>query len=155
VVTATEARDAAAFAGFMTKIHTGNFAVVESLDAAAFSDGFLEEGGIMGIGLRHGNTGIGVSPEAEWKDGEPRNADGTNIPAAIGQVASTDNFQNLEGVIRQSRLIKAVSDTPAGTDIIPGWFAYVDVKAGQWQWCVSRTVQVADSDNPIGMEDVT
>jgi hypothetical protein len=151
---AMEARDTAAFNGMMAKIHSGTLAVTEARDIARIDGKAPEDNVANDIAMRDGNTGIGVSVQAEWKDGAPRNNDGTNIPTAIGQAPAPDNAQNQAAVVRQTRLIQAPADTPAGTDIIPGWFAYVDVKAGQWQWCISRTTSVADADNPIGMVDV-
>ena len=82
--------------------------------------------------------------------------DGTLIPVAIGQAPRADNMmRNTDNAVRQTRLLQALGDTPAGTDIIPGWFSFIDVKAGEWCWAVSRTGAVGENDNPIGMGDTT
>jgi hypothetical protein len=155
---AVETLDRAAFSGINQKEIAGDFAATEPRDIAFFTDSMGPDEVSNTIAIRDGNAGIGISPEAEWKDGPPTWARGAEngeiqFPMAIGQPSSADNFSN-NATNRQMRLLQALSDTPAGTDILPGWFAYIDVKAGQWIWCVSRTSVAGDSDNPIGKGDV-
>jgi hypothetical protein len=152
-IAVTEQRDRAAFQGLAIKIISGSMAATESRDLAAFTDK-IEEGDVANtIALRDGNTGLGVSPEDSWDSGAPRGNDGVNISVALGQAPTPTNFQNNAGTQRQARLVLAPADTPAGTDVIPGFASYVDVKAGEWVWCVSRTNIVAEKDNPLGQGD--
>jgi len=158
-VAATEGRDAAAFTGTARKIIDGTFAVTERPDKAHFTDVIEEDDVGNTIAARDSNYGIGISPEAEWKDGPPSWARGAengeiNFPHAIGQPSETNNFSNSE-TNRQMRLVQAVSDTQPGQDVVPGWVAYTFVKAGDWAWTLSRTEIVADTDNPIGYDDVS
>ena len=158
-VAATEGRDVAAFTGTARKIIDGTFAVTERPDKAHFTDVIEEDDVGNTIAARDSNYGIGISPEAEWKDGPPswaRNGEdgGYLVPHAIGQPSETNNFSNSE-TNRQMRLVQAVSDTQPGQDVVPGWVAYTFVKAGDWAWTLSRTEIVADTDNPIGYDDVS
>lgn len=155
---ALETRDAAAFSGLNQKIITGTFAVTEARDIAFFTEQLLENDMSNTIAARDGNYGIGISPEVKWKDGAPSwSRDGSDaqtlFPTSIGNAPSKDNFTN-NGAERQMRLLQAISDTPAGTDILPGWASYVDVKAGEWVWALNRVTIVAEKDNPIGLGDV-
>jgi len=152
----TEVRDTAAFAGStIAKFITGTLTATESRDVAAFTSELIEEGDVSNtIAMRDANMGIGISPEAAWKDGAPSwgragSNPETQFPHAIGQAPGTDNFAN-SGAARQARLLQAISNTAAGSDVIPGWYAYIDVVAGEWVWCVNRTAIVAEMDNPIG-----
>ncbi len=159
-LTAVEVRDSAAFLGTMIpRFSSGTLAATERVDSARFDD-YEAEVDKMGntIAMRDSNAGIGISPEEPWKDGAPSWArDGSNpetqFPMAIGNPQRTDNFGNNANA-RQARLLQAPSDTPAGTDVVPGWFCGFNVKAGEWCWCISRTAIVADNDDPIGQEDL-
>jgi hypothetical protein len=152
---AAEARDRAAFDGFVFKLISGTMAAAEPRDIALFDGKDLEEGDVQNsIALRDANSGLGISPDQPWRDGAPRNNDGINLPRAIGQAAAPDNFMNIDGVIRQARLVQAISDTPAGAEVIPGWVSNIASKTGEWVWCYSSTVIAGDTDNPIGMPTV-
>jgi len=152
---AIEAQDRATFSGTMIpKFVSGSIGVIEQKDIALFDARAPEDTLSNDIAMRDANTGIGCSPQTKWKDGAPVGWDGTNIPTAIGLIANPNNFQNIGGVDRQCRLLQAISNTPAGTDILPGWFSYVDVVTGEWVWCVNRTVIATDTDNPIGFGSV-
>lgn len=152
---ALEVQDRAAFSGTMIpKFVSGSIGAVEQKDIAFFDARAPEDTVSNDIAMRDANTGIGCSPQTKWKDGAPVGWDGTNIPTAIGLIADPNNFQNIGGVNRQCRLLQAISNTPAGTDILPGWFSYVDVVTGEWVWCVNRTVIAGDMDNPIGFGSV-
>jgi hypothetical protein len=149
-----EVRDAAAFNGFLQKLISGSFAATESRDVCLIlGDGLGELAVGNDITLRDANTGIGVSPQAEWRSGAPVGGTGTLLPTAIGRAPSTDNFSS-PTANRQARLLQAIADTPAGSDILPGWISDIDVKNGDWVWAYSRTAIVADTDNPIGQGDV-
>ena len=151
-----ETIDRGAFQGIIRKLVDGTFAAVEPLDKAVIrGDGLEEDDVANSIALRDANTGIGATPDASWKDGAPLSGDGVNIPTAIGLPAVPDNFMNVNGVVRQARLVQALGDTPAGTPVIPGFVCNVDVKAGEWCWCYSLTQFVPDDDNPIGMPPVS
>ena len=157
ILAVTEQRDGASFSGLVQKLINGTFAVTEQADKPFFTDGIEEDDVGNTIAARDANYGIGISPEAEWKDGPPswaRNGeDGRiNVPHAIGQPADLCNFSNT-AVNRQMRLVQALSDTQPGQDISPGWVTYVFVKAGDWGWALSRSTIVADADNPIGFDD--
>jgi hypothetical protein len=87
-------------------------------------------------GLISANTGIGLSAEQVWNDGMP--AQVGNISTALGVAPDVINIADANGVVRQARLIQALGNTPAGYDVIPGWFARTDVKINEWVWCMSR-----------------
>jgi hypothetical protein len=87
-------------------------------------------------GLISANTGIGLSAEQVWLDGAPFEAG--EVSTAIGVTPNVINLADANGVTREARLIQALGSTPAGYDVIPGWFARTDVKVGQWVWCLSR-----------------
>jgi hypothetical protein len=87
-------------------------------------------------GLISANTGIGLSAEQVWNDGMP--AQVGRISTALGIAPDTINIADANGVVRQARLIQALGNTPAGYDVIPGWFARTDVKINEWVWCMSR-----------------
>jgi hypothetical protein len=156
---AEEQRDLAEFSGtIIPKFITGSLATLEPLDVAAITDG---TGGDTDVGntiaIRDANCGIGMSPESKWKDGPPswgrEGSDPTlTFPMSIGHPQNDQNWSNNE-TTRQARLVQAISDTPAGEDVIPGWASYVAVKTGEWVWCINRTSNVADNDNPIGKGD--
>lgn len=153
---AIESRDLAAFSGLAQKQIAGILAANESKDVAAFSDGLSPEGEVANtIVVRDGNSGIGISPETAWKDGAPSWARGgsngeTQFPMSIGNPQNTDDMSN-NASARQMRLLQAPGNTPAGSDIVPGWFSYIDVTAGEWVWCMSRVNISPDVDNPIGL----
>jgi hypothetical protein len=160
VVGATEARDTFAASGMAIKEIDGNLAATEFFDDATFLP--VEEDVVANtIAARDGNFGIGISPETHWRDGPPTWERGVVIsqdvgkylPTAIGQPPSQDNFTN-NATDRQMRLVQALGNTPAGMDILPGWFSYVDVVANEWVWAVNRNLPVSDSDNPIGDENI-
>jgi hypothetical protein len=155
-IAALESRDAGAFMGtIIPKFITGTVPAVEVRDNALFLGDGLEEGTVGNtLAIRDANTGIGISPETTWSDGAPSwardGSDGSSeFPMAIGQPQGTDNWDN-NLTYRQMRLIQAISDTPPGADVIPGWGSYVGAKTGEWVWCVNRTDAVADNDNPAG-----
>jgi hypothetical protein len=87
-------------------------------------------------GLVSANTGIGLSAEQVWADGMP--AQTGAVSTAIGITPDVINMADANGVMRQARLIQALGNTPAGYDVIPGWFARADVKVGEWVWCLNR-----------------
>jgi hypothetical protein len=150
---ATEARDNAAFVGFITKFITGTLAALESRDVAAFdAEPRTSRNNII---LRDANVGLNVSPQQQWRDGAPANPDGTLLPTRLGHVNVVNNYTNRgDSNRRQVRLLQAPQATQAQTDIIPGWYAYITVSAGEWVWCISRDNIVDDADNPIGQDDV-
>ena len=150
----TEAQDAAAFSGTAVRLVDGDFAVTENQDVAFFTTGLVEELGVSDVALRDGNMGIGASAQTAWRDGAPVTGDGINLPQGIGLPLAPVNFVTESGAIRQARLLQAIANTPAGTDVLPGWFCDIDVKTGEWVWCVNRTVVIANVDNPIGKDDV-
>lgn len=94
-----------------------------------------------GVGLISANTGIGLSAEQVWADGMP--AQDGPVSTALGIEPQVINIADADGVMREARLIQALGNTPAGYDVIPGWFAKTDVGINQWAWCMSR-VNVAD-----------
>ncbi|MGL4650343.1 MAG: hypothetical protein ACRC1H_13125 [Caldilineaceae bacterium] len=65
------------------------------------------------------------------------------VSTALGLEPQVINIADANGVMREARLIQALGNTPAGYDVIPGWFAKTDVKIGQWVWCMNR-VNVVD-----------
>jgi len=150
---ATEARDNAAFAGFITKFITGTLAALEGRDVAQFdAEPRASRNNII---LRDANVGLNVSPQQQWRDGAPANPDGTLLPTRLGHVNVVNNLTNRgDANRRQVRLLQAPQATQAQTDIIPGWYAYIPVSAGEWVWCISRDNIVDDADNPIGQDDV-
>lgn len=93
------------------------------------------------VGLISANTGIGLSAEQVWNDGMP--AQDGPVSTALGLEPQVINIADANGVMREARLIQALGNTPAGYDVIPGWFAKTDVKINQWVWCMSR-VNVAE-----------
>ena len=93
-------------------------------------------------GLISANTGIGLSAEQVWNDGMP--AQVGNISTALGIAPDVINIADSNGVVRKARLIQALGNTPAGYDVIPGWFARTDAKINEWVWCMSRVDVVTD-----------
>jgi hypothetical protein len=150
---ATEARDAAAFAGFITKFITGSLAATEGRDVAQFdAEPRTSRNNII---LRDANVGLNVSPQQQWRDGAPSNPDGTLLPTRLGNANVVNNLTNRgDANRRQVRLLQAPQATQALVDIVPGWYAYIPVVAGEWVWCISRDNIVDDADNPIGQDDV-
>jgi hypothetical protein len=148
-----EGRDLAAFAGFSTKFVTGTLAALESKDIAQFdAEPRTSRNNII---LRDANVGLNVSPQQPWRDGAPANPDGTLLPTRLGHANVVNNYTNRGDVNRrQVRLLQAPQATQAQTDIVPGWYAYINVAAGEWVWCISRDNIVDDADNPIGQDDV-
>ena len=150
---ATEARDVAAFAGFLTKFVTGTMTALEQRDLANF-----EQNPSIGRNhaiLRDANVGLNVSPEQQWRDGAPRNPDGKLLSTRLGGPDVVNNLTNQrDSNRRQVQLLQAPQATQAQTDIVPGWYTFIDVKAGEWVWCLSRDTIVDDADNPIGQDDV-
>jgi hypothetical protein len=100
------------------------------------------------VGLISANTGIGLSAEQVWNDGMP--AQDGPVSTALGLEPQVINIADANGVMREARLIQALGNTPAGYDVIPGWFAKTDVKINQWVWCMSRVnvVEVAAVSGP-------
>jgi hypothetical protein len=149
----TEARDNAAFVGFITSFITGTINAIEQRDVALFdSEPRLSRNYVI---LRDANVGLNVTPQQQWRDGAPRNPDGTLLPTRLGGPDVVNNFTNRQDSNRrQVQLVQAPQDTQALVDIIPGWYAFYPVLAGEWVWCISRDNIVADSDNPIGQDDV-
>lgn len=151
---ALEDPDEAAFQGMVVRLVSGALAAIEQLDIAFFNGATPEDQVANSIVMRDGNMGIGISPQTQWQGGAPSwdraTSDGeVEFPNALGQNPKTDNFtDNLQ--MRQARLLQALGDTPAGTDVLPGWYTFIDVKAGEWCWCLSRTNIAAEDDNPIG-----
>jgi hypothetical protein len=150
---AAEARDLAAFAGFATKFVTGALAATEGRDVAAFdAEPRASRNNII---LRDANVGLNVSPQQQWRDGAPSNPDGTLLPTRLGSGGVVNNYTNRGDLNRrQVRLLQAPQATQALVDIVPGWYAYINVAAGEWVWCISRDNVVDDADNPIGQDDV-
>lgn len=93
-------------------------------------------------GLSSANTGIGMSADSVWADGAPAQAGA--VSTAIGLPPTEINMTDNEGVTRKARLVQALGNTPAGYDLVPGWFAKTDVKIGEWAWCMSRIDVVED-----------
>jgi hypothetical protein len=157
-IAAFESVDAAAFMGTMIpKFVTGTMSAQETLDAAAFSDGTQRDEMGNTIAIRDANCGIGISPEAKWKDGAPSWGRGGSdpeleFPMSLGHGPNDQNWSN-NVTTRQMRLVQAISDTPPQADVIPGWASYVGAKAGEWVWCINRTDNVSDNDNPLGRGD--
>jgi hypothetical protein len=150
---ATEARDNAAFAGFITKFITGTLAALEGRDVAQFdAEPRTSRNNII---LRDANVGLNVSPQQQWRDGAPANPDGTLLPTRLGHANVVNNYTNRNDLNRrQVRLLQAPQATQALVDILPGWYAFIPVSAGEWVWCISRDNIVDDADNPIGQDDV-
>jgi hypothetical protein len=88
------------------------------------------------VGLVSANTGIGLSAEQVWADGMP--AQTGAVSTALGLTPQVINMADANGVMREARLIQALGNTPAGYDVIPGWFARADVKINEWVWCLNR-----------------
>jgi hypothetical protein len=150
---AAEARDNAAFAGFVTKFITGAMAALEQRDAALFASNAIV--GNNFIILRDANVGLNVSPQQQWRDGAPRNPDGRLLPTKLGSVEVPNNLTNRRDLTRREvRLVQAPQDTQALVDVVPGYYSFVPVKAGDWVWCLNRDNAVDDADNPIGLDDV-
>jgi hypothetical protein len=149
----TEARDLAAFAGFATKFVTGTLTATETRDVAMFdAEPRTSRNNII---LRDANVGLNVSPQQPWRDGAPSNPDGTLLPTRLGSANVVNNFTNRgDSNRRQVRLLQAPQATQAMVDIVPGWYAYIPVVAGEWVWCISRDNIADDADNPIGQDDV-
>jgi hypothetical protein len=149
----TEARDNAAFAGFVTKFITGTVAALEQRDAALFTANPVV--GRNFVILRDANIGLNVSPQQQWRDGAPANPDGTLLPTRLGHINVVNNATNRQDAARrQVRLLQAPQATQALIDIVPGWYAFIPVAAGEWVWCINRDNAVDDADNPIGQDDV-
>ena len=149
----TEARDNAAFVGFITKFVTGTMAAVETRDVARFDSNPTSVA--VQVILRDANIGLNVTPTNEWRDGAPSNPDGTLLPTRLGHDSVVNNFTNRgDHVRRQAQLVQAPQDTQALVDIVPGYYAFIPVKAGEWVWCISRDIVADDADNPIGQDDV-
>ncbi|MGL4650344.1 MAG: hypothetical protein ACRC1H_13130, partial [Caldilineaceae bacterium] len=135
------------------KFITGTLAALESRDVAQFDANPV--GRSNQVILRDANVGLNVSPEQQWRDGAPRNPDGALLPTRLGGPDVVNNFTNRrDSNRRQVRLLQAPQATQALVDIVPGWYAYIAVKAGEWVWCISRDNIVDDADNPIGQDDV-
>jgi hypothetical protein len=149
----TEARDNAAFVGFITKFVTGTMAALESRDVANFDSNPTAVS--SRVILRDANVGMNVTPTNQWRDGAPSNPDGTLLPTRLGHANVVNNFANRgDNVRRQVQLVQASQDTQALVDVVPGYYAFIDVKAGEWVWCISRDIIAQDADNPIGQDDV-
>jgi hypothetical protein len=150
---AAEARDSAAFAGFITKFITGSLAALEGRDVAQFDA--EPRSSRNNIILRDANVGLNVTPQQPWRDGAPANPDGTLLPTRLGHANVVNNYTNRGDLNRrQVRLLQAPQATQALVDIVPGWYAFIPVVAGEWVWCISRDNIVDDADNPIGQDDV-
>jgi hypothetical protein len=127
---AVEARDNAAFAGFITKFITGTLAAVETRDVALFDSEARANRNI--ITLRDANVGLNVSPQQPWRDGAPANPDGTLLPTRLGHANVVNNYTNRGDLNRrQVRLLQAPQATQALVDIVPGWYAFIPVVAGE------------------------
>ena len=88
----TESRDNAAFVGFITKFITGTMAATETRDVANFSSNPASVA--LQVILRDANVGMNVTPTNQWRDGAPRNPDGTLLPTRLGHDNVVNNFAN-------------------------------------------------------------